>query len=157
MANITGDYPQIERIDTGLYSLNKALSGGWPMTTVELTGFAGVFKSTFAISILSLVAEHYGKKFLLAPIEPADREQLNSILDSILVKMGKAKYTWVTVVPAVFVLTATMYGGIQKVLPFKEGDRVHNAVSHVAVAQIQSKKIQDLEASLSTMNDQAEM
>ena len=65
---------------------------------------------------------------------------------TILVKMGKAKYTWVTVVPAVFVLTATMYGGIQKVLPFKEGDRVHNAVSHVAVAQIQSKKIQDLEA-----------
>ncbi|MFW2442374.1 carbon starvation CstA family protein, partial [Aliarcobacter butzleri] len=54
---------------------------------------------------------------------------------TILVKMGKAKYTWVTVVPAVFVLTATMYGGIQKVLPFKEGDRVHNAVSHVAVAQ----------------------
>ncbi|MFY4820888.1 carbon starvation CstA family protein, partial [Aliarcobacter butzleri] len=70
---------------------------------------------------------------------------------TILVKMGKAKYTWVTVIPAVFVLTATMYGGIQKVLPFKEGDRVHNAVSHVAVAQIQSKKIQDLEASLSTM------
>ena len=82
MAHITGDYPQIERIDTGLYSLNRALGGGWPMTTVELTGFAGVFKSTFAISILSLVAEHYGKKFLLAPIEPADREQLNSILDS---------------------------------------------------------------------------
>ena len=76
---------------------------------------------------------------------------------TILVKMGKAKYTWVTVVPAVFVLTATMYGGIQKVLPFKEGDRVHNAVSHVAVAQIQSKKIQDLEASLSTMTDQAEI
>ncbi|MCT7908082.1 carbon starvation protein A [Arcobacter lacus] len=76
---------------------------------------------------------------------------------AILVKMGKAKYTWVTVVPAVFVLTATMYGGIQKVLPFKEGDRVHNAVSHVAVAQIQSKKIQDLEATLSTMTDQAEI
>ena len=76
---------------------------------------------------------------------------------AILVKMGKAKYTWVTVIPAVFVLTATMYGGIQKVLPFKEGDRVHNAVSHVAVAQIQSKKIQDLETTLSTMTDQAEI
>ncbi|MFX4282830.1 carbon starvation CstA family protein, partial [Aliarcobacter butzleri] len=36
---------------------------------------------------------------------------------TILVKMGKAKYTWVTVGPAVFDLTATMYGGIQKVLP----------------------------------------
>lgn len=82
MANITGDYPQIDKIDTGMYSLNRALGGGWPMTSVELTGFSGVFKSTFAISILSLVAEHYGKKFLLAPIEPIDREQLNSILDS---------------------------------------------------------------------------
>lgn len=82
MANITGDYPQIDKIDTGMYSLNRSLGGGWPMTSVELTGFSGVFKSTFAISILSLVAEHYGKKFLLAPIEPIDREQLNSILDS---------------------------------------------------------------------------
>ena len=43
---------------------------------------------------------------------------------AILYKMGKAKYTWVTVLPATFVLVATMYGGIQKVLPYKEGDRV---------------------------------
>ena len=58
-------------------------------------------------------------------------------------KWVKQKYTWVTVLPATFVLVATMYGGIQKVLPFKEGDRVHNAVSHVATAQIQIKKIAD--------------
>ncbi|WP_285949211.1 carbon starvation CstA family protein, partial [Campylobacter jejuni] len=30
---------------------------------------------------------------------------------TILVKMGKARYTWVTLVPAVFVLVATLYGG----------------------------------------------
>ncbi|QKF73683.1 carbon starvation protein A [Aliarcobacter faecis] len=76
---------------------------------------------------------------------------------AILFKMGKAKYTWVTVIPAIFVLTATMYGGIQKVLPFKEGDRVHNAVSHVATAQIQIKKIADLEAKLPTITDEAEI
>lgn len=76
---------------------------------------------------------------------------------AILFKMGKAKYTWVTVLPAIFVLTATMYGGIQKVLPFKEGDRVHNAVSHVATAQIQIKKIADLEAKLPTITDEAEI
>ncbi len=76
---------------------------------------------------------------------------------AILVKMGKAKYTWVTVVPATFVLIATIYGGIQKVLPYKEGNSVHNAVSHIAVAQIQSKKIEDLEAQLMTATDEAEV
>lgn len=76
---------------------------------------------------------------------------------AVLFKMGKAKYTWVTVVPAAFVLTATLYGGIQKVLPYKEGDRVHNAVSHVATAQIQAKKIEALELQLSTTSSQAEI
>ena len=76
---------------------------------------------------------------------------------AILYKMGKAKYTWVTVLPATFVLVATMYGGIQKVLPFKEGDRVHNAVSHVAVAQIQSKKIIELEAKILTLTQEDEI
>ncbi|MDX4049064.1 carbon starvation CstA family protein [Aliarcobacter skirrowii] len=76
---------------------------------------------------------------------------------AVLYKMGKAKYTWVTVIPAIFVLTATMYGGIQKVLPYKEGDRVHNAVSHVATAQIHSQKIVDLEAKLLTTTDIAEI
>lgn len=76
---------------------------------------------------------------------------------AILVKMGKAKYTWVTVIPAIFVLTATMYGGVQKVLPFKEGDRVHNSVSHVATAQIQIKKIADLEAKLPTLTEEADI
>ncbi|WP_198304793.1 carbon starvation CstA family protein [Arcobacter vandammei] len=76
---------------------------------------------------------------------------------AILFKMGKAKYAWVTVLPAIFVLTATLYGGIQKILPFKEGDRVHNAVSHVAIAQIQIKKIADLEAKLPTLTDEVEI
>ncbi|AXK49211.1 carbon starvation protein A [Aliarcobacter trophiarum LMG 25534] len=66
----------------------------------------------------------------------------------VLIKMGKTRYTWVTLIPAVFVLTATLTGGVQKVLPYKEGDRVHNAVSHVAVAQIQSKNIEKFEAEL---------
>ncbi|OCL87207.1 carbon starvation CstA family protein [Arcobacter porcinus] len=75
---------------------------------------------------------------------------------AILFKMGKAKYTWVTLIPAVFVLTATLYGGILKVLPYKEGDRVHNAVSHVATAQIQSQNIEKLEAKLLITTDKLE-
>ncbi|MFY9106280.1 carbon starvation CstA family protein [Aliarcobacter cryaerophilus] len=76
---------------------------------------------------------------------------------AILFKMGKAKYTWVTIIPATFVLIATMYGGIQKVLPYKEGDKVHNAVSHVATAQIQIKKIADLEAKIPTLTVEADI
>ncbi len=48
---------------------------------------------------------------------------------AILYKMGKAKYTWVTVLPATFVLSCNYVWWNRKVLPFKEGDRVHNAVS----------------------------
>ena len=76
---------------------------------------------------------------------------------AVLFKMGKQKYAWVTVVPAVFVLTATLYGGILKILPFKEGDRVHNAVSHVAIAQIQAKKIVELEAKILTLTQEDEI
>lgn len=76
---------------------------------------------------------------------------------AILFKMGKAKYAWITVVPATFVLTATLYGGIQKILPYKEGDKVHNSVSHVAVAQIQAKKIIELEAKIPTLTQQDEI
>lgn len=75
---------------------------------------------------------------------------------TILVKMGKAKYTWVTFVPATFVLIATLYGGIQKILPYEEGNRVRNAVSHVATVKIQNDKITTLEAKLATITDEAE-
>jgi len=76
------------------------------------------------------------------------------LVTAILVKMGKTRFIWVTLVPASFVLVATLYGGIQKVLPYKEGDRVHNAVSHIAAVQIQSQKIKTLEAKLLTTNDE---
>ena len=83
MAIITGNYPEIERIDTGCWSLNRALGGGWPMTTAEVYGFAGVFKSTFSLSVLACVAEHYKKKLLYSPIEPTDVKMVNHILDSV--------------------------------------------------------------------------
>jgi RecA/RadA recombinase len=83
MANITGEFPQIERVPTGFYSLDWSLGGGWPMTTIELYGFAGVFKSTFSLSILATVSNFYKKKLLYAPVEPADKELVNNILDSV--------------------------------------------------------------------------
>ncbi|ASE86549.1 carbon starvation CstA family protein [Campylobacter jejuni] len=76
---------------------------------------------------------------------------------TILVKMGKARYTWVTLVPAVFVLVATLYGGIQKIMPYEEGNKVANAVSHVAAVNIQSQKIKDLEFKLNNTKDEKEI
>lgn len=87
MANISGDYPHIERVETGLWSLDRALSNktsiGFPMTTYELTGFGGIGKSTWASSILGIVGAHYKKDMVYAPIEPIDRDLLGSILDSV--------------------------------------------------------------------------
>lgn len=86
-ANIVGDYPSIERVVTGLWSLDRALSNrtsiGFPMTTYELTGFGGIGKSTWASSILGLIGAHYKKDLVYAPIEPIDRDLLNDILDSV--------------------------------------------------------------------------
>lgn len=78
------------------------------------------------------------------------------LVTAILVKMGKAKFTWVTLVPATFVLIVTLYGGIQKVMPYEEGNKVGNAVSHIATAKIQDDKIVSLEAKLATITDSAE-
>jgi energy-coupling factor transporter ATP-binding protein EcfA2 len=90
MAELVGDYPNIDKVKTPYWSLNKALSNahseGWPMTSVELTGFSGIGKSTLATSILGVVSEHYKKDMVYAPIEPIDRELLSDILDSVSFK-----------------------------------------------------------------------
>ena len=54
----------------------------------------------------------------------------------VLFKMGKAKYSWVTIIPAFWVLLTTLYAAFQKLLP-SNGERVHDAVSHIATAQKQ--------------------
>ena len=78
------------------------------------------------------------------------------LVTAILVKMGKARYTWVTLIPAIFVLIATLYGGIQKVLPYEEGNKVANTVSHIAAVKINNDKIIALEEKLAQSNDESE-
>lgn len=57
----------------------------------------------------------------------------------VLFKMGKIKQAWVAIVPAAWVLISTLYAGILKLLP-ANGEKVHDAVSHVALWQINSQK-----------------
>ena len=57
----------------------------------------------------------------------------------ILFKINKIKYAWVTIIPAFWILLTTLYASFQKLLP-ANGERVHDAVSHVATAQIWLQK-----------------
>ena len=86
MAQIVGDYPDIERVETGLWSLDRALSGnsglGIPMTFMEIFGFQGVGKTTLATSLMSFIAKQYGQKVAYAPFEHIDTKLMGMILDA---------------------------------------------------------------------------
>lgn len=71
------------------------------------------------------------------------------LTSAILFKMGKARYVWVTAIPAVFVLVATLYAGVQKILP-ASGNPLADSVSHIAIAQ-------NLSAKLSSITDKAQI
>ena len=67
-------------------------------------------------------------------------------------KKGKAKYAWVTIVPAIWVWVTTMYAALQKMLP-TNGDptSVHDKVSHVATAQNKIAELSKLESELASL------
>lgn len=105
-----------------------------------------------------------GGIFTLWPLFGASNQMLAGIAlllgTVVLFKMGKAKYSWITILPAAWVLLTTLYAAIQKLLP-ANGERVHDAVSHVATAQNQTAlkekalgfitKLQEMGADASTM------
>lgn len=61
---------------------------------------------------------------------------------AVLFKMGKGKLAWVAILPAAWVLTSTLYAGALKLLP-ANGEKVHDAVSHVALWQNNNAKAAD--------------
>ncbi len=89
MANISGDYPQTERVPTGLWSLDNALGGvkdgkfdlGIPMTIMEIFGYQGIGKSVFASSLMSIISNYWKKRAVYAPFEHIDVDLLRNILD----------------------------------------------------------------------------
>ena len=87
MANIIGDYPYIERVVTGFWSLDRALGNkkslGWPMTIYEIFGYQDTGKTTFATTIAGIIGNHYGGNIIYLPIEHVDRDLANEILDSV--------------------------------------------------------------------------
>ncbi|PAF41495.1 carbon starvation CstA family protein [Helicobacter sp. 11S03491-1] len=71
------------------------------------------------------------------------------LASAVLFKMGKGKYAWITILPAAFVLIATLYAGAQKIMP-ASGDKIADSVSHVAIAQ-------NLTAKLPTLSDSTQI
>ena len=71
---------------------------------------------------------------------------------AILFKMGRGRYAWVVAMPVTFVLIATLYAGVQKVLP-ANGEKIHDAVSHVAFVQNTNAKIAALEQTNKDLKD----
>lgn len=95
------------------------------------------------------VTDPMGGIYTLWPLFGASNQMLAGIAlllaTVVIFKMGKAKYAWVTILPAFWVLLTTMYAAYQKLLP-ANGDRIHDAVSHVATAQ-------NAQAKLATLTD----
>lgn len=53
---------------------------------------------------------------------------------TVLFKMGKAKQAWVAILPTAWLLISTLYAGFCKLLP-ANGEKIHDAVSHIAIWQ----------------------
>ena len=85
MSNITGGYPDVQRVQTGFWSLDSALGGnsglGIPMTFIEIFGYQGIGKSVFASFLMAEISKHYQKKSVYLPFEDVDVTLLGKIMD----------------------------------------------------------------------------
>lgn len=141
---------------TGRFLIQDILGSVYkPMgdTTNHLYGTLATFicVSGWGYLLYAGVTDPMGGIYTLWPLFGASNQMLAGmallLATVILYKMGKSRYAWVTIVPAIWVLLTTMYAAIQKLLP-ANGERVHDAVSHVATAQ-------NAMAKLSTLTDPA--
>jgi len=97
--------------------------------------------------LYSGVTDPMGGIYTLWPLFGASNQMLAGIAlllaTVVLFKMGKQKYAFVTIAPAIWVLITTLYAAILKLMP-ANGERVHDAVSHVAIAQNAAAKLASL-------------
>nr|WP_202922055.1 carbon starvation CstA family protein [Campylobacter sp. MIT 19-121] len=105
--------------------------------------YYGFIASVFCIAgwgylLYQGVIDPKGGIFTLWPLFGAANQMLAGIAlllaTVVLFKMGKAKYSFVTIVPAFWVLLTTLWASFQKLMPMN-GEAVHDAVSHVAAVQ----------------------
>ncbi len=128
---------------TGRFMVQDILGNFYkPMADVHNI-FYGTLATTICVAgwgylLYSGVTDPLGGIYTLWPLFGAANQMLAGIalmlVTVVLCKKGLFRYTWVTIAPLCWVLITTMYAAFQKLLP-ANGERIHDAVSHVAAWQ----------------------
>ncbi len=105
--------------------------------------FYGVLASLICVSgwgylLYQGAIDPLGGIYTLWPLFGASNQMLAGIAlllaTTVLFKMGKAKYSFITIIPAIWVLITTLYAAFQKLLP-ANNNQIHDSISHIATAQ----------------------
>ncbi|NLK67424.1 MAG: carbon starvation protein A [Campylobacteraceae bacterium] len=137
---------------TGRFMVQDILGNIYKPMADTKNMFYGIIGTLICVSgwgylLYAGVTDPMGGIYTLWPLFGAANQMLAGmallLATVIIFKMGKARYAWVTIVPAIWVLITTMYAAIQKLLP-ANGERVHDAISHVATAQNAMAKLPTL-------------
>ena len=128
---------------TGRFMVQEILGNVYKPFSDTKNSLYGIIATLICVAgwgylLYSGVTDPMGGIYTLWPLFGASNQMLAGIAlllaTVVLFKMGKQKYAFVTIAPAIWVLITTLYAAILKLMP-ANGERVHDAVSHVAIAQ----------------------
>ena len=137
---------------TGRFMVQEILGNVYKPFSDTKNSFYGIIATVICVAgwgylLYSGVTDPMGGIYTLWPLFGASNQMLAGIAlllaTVVLFKMGKQKYAFVTIAPAIWVLITTLYAAILKLMP-ANGERVHDAVSHVAIAQNTAAKLASL-------------
>ena len=137
---------------TGRFMVQEILGNVYKPFSDTKNSLYGIIATVICVAgwgylLYSGVTDPMGGIYTLWPLFGASNQMLAGIAlllaTVVLFKMGKQKYAFVTITPAIWVLITTLYAAILKLMP-ANGERVHDAVSHVAIAQNTAAKLASL-------------
>ncbi|MSN96870.1 carbon starvation protein A [Campylobacter sp. FMV-PI01] len=137
---------------TGRFMVQDILGNIYKPMADTSNMFYGIIATLICISgwgylLYAGVTDPMGGIYTLWPLFGASNQMLAGmallLATVVIYKMGKSNYAYVTIIPAIWVLITTMYAAVQKLLP-ANGDKIHDAVSHVATAQNAVSKLATL-------------
>ena len=137
---------------TGRFMVQEILGNVYKPFSDTKNSLYGIIATVICVAgwgylLYSGVTDPMGGIYTLWPLFGASNQMLAGIAlllaTVVLFKMGKQKYAFVTIAPAIWVLITTLYAAILKLMP-ANGERVHDAVSHVAIAQNTAAKLASL-------------
>ncbi|MBF0983890.1 MAG: carbon starvation protein A [Campylobacter sp.] len=137
---------------TGRFMVQEILGNVYKPFSDTKNSLYGIIATVICVAgwgylLYSGVTDPMGGIYTLWPLFGASNQMLAGIAlllaTVVLFKMDKQKYAFVTIAPVIWVLITTLYAAILKLMP-ANGERVHDAVSHVAIAQNTAAKLAGL-------------